>query len=235
MIQVCHLTKRYRQTIANDDISVEIAPGAISMLVGPNGAGKSTLIKSICGLLRHEGTVTIGGYDNHTPQAKRLLGYVPEFPALYPMLTVAEHLEFIARAYRLDDGWRQRADDLLVGFQMDDKHDKLGRELSKGMQQKLSVCCTLLPGPRAVVLDEPLVGLDPQGIRQLKQVMSRLRADGCALLVSTHIIDTLADDWDVMHIMMAGRFARTIQRGELAEGESLQDAYFAVTEPGVPA
>jgi len=95
------MTKKYGKLTANDNINLSVGRGELAVLLGPNGAGKSTLIKSICGLLRFQGTITIGGHENHTIEAKRLLGYVPEFPVLYPMLTVAEHLEFIAKAYRL--------------------------------------------------------------------------------------------------------------------------------------
>ena len=144
MIHAENVTKRYGKLIANDSVGLDVGPGELAVLLGPNGAGKSTIIKSICGLLRFQGVITIGGHENHTPDAKRLLGYVPEFPALYPMLTVAEHLEFIAKAYRLT-GWEERAATLLQRFELDDKARKLGKELSKGMQQKVSVCCALLP------------------------------------------------------------------------------------------
>jgi ABC-type multidrug transport system ATPase subunit len=229
MIQVDHITKRYRRFVANDDISLRVGPCQLAMLVGPNGAGKSTLIKSICGLLRCEGRIYIGGHDHRSEAAKRILGYVPEMPALYPMLTVAEHLEFIARAYRLAD-WQPRADTLLERLELADKANKLGKELSKGMQQKVSVACALLTEPQAIILDEPLVGLDPHGIRELKLILTELRAAGCALLVSTHMIDTLADNWDLTHIMMGGRIVETVQRDQLLAETSLEDVYFTITE-----
>ncbi|MDR1573703.1 MAG: ABC transporter ATP-binding protein, partial [Clostridiales Family XIII bacterium] len=152
MILAENVTKRYGKLLANDDVNISVAAGETAVLLGPNGAGKSTIIKSICGLLRFSGRISIGEHENRTQEAKRLLGYVPEFPVLYPMLTVAEHLEFIARAYRLAD-WEARAEDLLRRFELDDKKRKLGKELSKGMQQKVSVCCALLPEPKAVVFD----------------------------------------------------------------------------------
>lgn len=229
MIDVRGMTKKYGKLIANDDITLSVGGGELAVLLGPNGAGKSTLIKSVCGLLRFEGSVAIGGHENHTVEAKRLLGYVPEFPVLYPMLTVAEHLEFIARAYRLTD-WEERADQLLSRFEMSDKKMKLGKELSKGMQQKVSVCCALLPKPKAVILDEPLVGLDPHGIRELKSVINELRDIGCALIVSTHMIESMEENWDVTYIMVKGRIARVCRRAELTAGQSLADLYFDITE-----
>lgn len=229
MINVLEMTKKYGKFTANDRISVTVESGELAVLLGPNGAGKSTLIKSVCGLLRFQGNITIGGYENHTVDAKRLLGYVPEFPVLYPMLTVAEHLEFVAKAYRLHQ-WEKRAEELLARFELDDKKKKLGKELSKGMQQKVSVCCALLPQPQAVIFDEPLVGLDPHGIRELKAVIAELRNSGCALLVSTHMIESMEDNWDVTYIMVKGRIERVCRRGDLQEGQSLEDVYFSITE-----
>ncbi len=229
MIQVENVTKRYGKLLANDQVSLEVREGELAVLLGPNGAGKSTLIKSICGLLRFGGAIKIGGFENRTPDAKRLLGYVPELPALYPMLTVSEHLEFIARAYRLSD-WQTYADELLGRFELDDKRMKLGKELSKGMQQKVSVCCALLPRPRAVILDEPLVGLDPHGIRELKTAMLDLKRQGCALLVSTHMIESVEEHWDATYIMQNGRVARACRASELEGAGSLEELYFSITE-----
>ncbi|MDR1669400.1 MAG: ABC transporter ATP-binding protein [Oscillospiraceae bacterium] len=226
MITVFGLTKRYGKVLANDNISLNVGTGELGVLLGPNGAGKSTLIKSICGLLRFEGSVSIGGHDCRSEEAKRLLGYVPEFPAPYPMLTVDEHLQFIAKAYRLEEDWRERADGLLRRFDLEDKRNKLGKELSKGMQQKISVCCALLPQPSAVVFDEPLVGLDPHGIRELKGAILDLRREGKAIIISTHIIESMEENWDVTFIMQNGRIAREVRREE-AVG-SLEDAYFSI-------
>jgi len=228
MVVVNNLTKKYGKFTACNDISLAINEGEIAILLGPNGAGKSTLIKSICGLLRFSGTVTIDGFDNRSIEAKRILGYVPEFPTPYPMLTVEEHLEFIARAYRLRD-WKDKADNLLKRFDLDDKRNKLGKELSKGMQQKISVCCALLPDPKMVIFDEPLVGLDPHGIRELKNIITELRNDGKALLISTHIIDSIEDQWDVTFIMNKGQFAREVRRSDNVN-ENLEEAYFSIID-----
>ena len=215
----------YGKLLANDNVSLRVFAGEIGVLLGPNGAGKSTLLKSICGLLRFSGAVEIDGHDCRTQAAKRLLGYVPEFPAPYPMLTVDEHLQFIAKAYKLTN-WRGLADQLLRRFELDTIKDKLGKELSKGMQQKVSICCALLPQPRALILDEPLVGLDPYGIRELKDVLSELRYSGAAILISTHIIESMEDDWDATFIMHNGRIVREVERGV----EKLEDVYFSIID-----
>ncbi|MDR1735766.1 MAG: ABC transporter ATP-binding protein [Oscillospiraceae bacterium] len=227
MITVLNLSKKYGKKLANDNISLHVNAGEIGVLLGPNGAGKSTLIKSVCGLLRFQGAVFIGGHDCRAEQAKRLLGYVPEIPVPYPLLTVDEHLQFIAKAYKLTD-WRAYADELLRRFDLLDKRNKLGKELSKGMQQKVSVCCALLPNPSAMIFDEPLVGLDPHGIRELKNTIAALRDGGRAVLISTHMIDSMEENWDVTFIMRDARVVREVRRGE--SGEKLEDIYFSIIE-----
>lgn len=227
MITVSHVTKRYGKVTANNDISFTVGDGRIAVLLGPNGAGKSTIIKCITGLLRFQGEIAIDHFGNKTLDAKRRLGYVPEMPALYDLLTVSEHLEFIARAYELS-GWEAGAQKLLERFELADKADKLGKELSKGMQQKVSICCALLPKPRAIIFDEPMVGLDPHAIKELKEVFQELRADGCSVLISTHMLDSVEDFWDTAHIMMNGSFAATKQNGE--DGDSLEKLFFDITE-----
>lgn len=230
MFEVSHVTKHYGKVVANDDISFSVADGQIAVLLGPNGAGKSTVIKCITGLLRFDGSITVCGFPNKSLEAKRLLGYVPEMPAVYDLLTVAEHLEFIARAYSLSD-WKERADSLLSRFELFDKKDKLGKELSKGMQQKLSICCALLPEPKVIVFDEPMVGLDPHAIKELKAVFAELKTAGASVLISTHMLDSVEDYWDVAHIMVNGRFAATRKNEALSEGEcSLEELFFSITE-----
>jgi len=228
MIVVSGLTKAYGRLVANDNISLELKAGELGVLLGPNGAGKSTLIKSICGLLRFTGSITVSGHDNRSLEAKRVLGYAPEFPVPYPMLTIAEHMEFIARAYRMDKGWEARAKELLARFELDDKRNKLGKELSKGMKQKLSICCAMLPDPKVIIFDEPLSGLDPHGIRQLQRAIEEMRGAGKSILVSTHMIDTVEAAWDVTFIMKKGQMVRECRRAEQAE--TLEEIYFSLFE-----
>ncbi len=230
MFEVKNVTKRYGKVLANRDISFSVGDGQIAILLGPNGAGKSTIIKCITGLLRFEGEITINGSPNKSIEAKQMLGYVPEMPAVYDLLTVYEHMEFIGRAYRLEN-WQQQADQLLERFELDDKKEKLGKELSKGMQQKLSICCALLHQPQVIIFDEPMVGLDPHAIKQLKEMFRELRDRGATILISTHMLDSVEDYWDVAHIMMNGEFAATRYRTQIEEsGESLEDLFFSITE-----
>ncbi len=230
MFEVSHVTKRYGKVTANRDISFSVDDGQIAVLLGPNGAGKSTIIKCIAVLLRFEGEIMICGYGNKSLEAKRLLGYVPEMPAVYDLLTVGEHLEFIARAYGLTN-WQEKAESLLERFELADKKDKLGKELSKGMQQKVSICCALLPQPKVIIFDEPMVGLDPHAIKVLKTVFNELKDSGASVLISTHMLDSVEDYWDIAHIMMNGQFAATKRNHMDAEGEkSLEELFFEITE-----
>lgn len=227
MLSVKNVTKKYGKVVANDSVSFEIADGETAVLLGPNGAGKSTIIKCIAGLLRFDGEIAVCGNNNKSAEAKRLLGYIPEMPAIYDLLTVHEHLEFMLRSYRLqDDG---TADRLLERFELLDKKDKLGKELSKGMQQKLSICCALVHKPSVVIFDEPMVGLDPHAIKQLKEIFSELRDGGASVLISTHMIDSVENCWDKAYIMKNGAFCAE-KRANDADGKSLEELFFELTE-----
>ena len=229
MLSISGVTKRYGKTLANDNISFAVGDGQIGILLGPNGAGKSTIIKCITGLLRFTGRIEINGYENTSLEAKAQLGYIPEMPAVYDLLTVEEHLEFIRRAYKVED--EAYTNQLLERLELDDKRNKLGKELSKGMQQKLSICCQLVHHPRVIIFDEPMVGLDPHAIKELKEIFRELREDGAALLISTHMIDSVEDYWDAAYIMMHGRLAATKRQGDGGE-RSLEEMFFSITEGG---
>ncbi len=228
MLKVKNVTKKYGRVLANDDINFEIDKGEIAVLLGPNGAGKSTIIKCIAGLLRFKGEITFSGTGNKTLEAKKILGYIPEMPAIYDMLTVGEHLQFILRAYRIeDDGY---GDELLSRFELLDKKNKLGKELSKGMQQKLSICCALVHRPEIVIFDEPMVGLDPHAIKQLKELFLELKAQGASVLISTHMIDSVEDYWDTAYIMVGGRLRA--KKSITEDTGSLEELFFNITESG---
>lgn len=232
MLSVNNVTKKYGKVIANENISLQIADGQIAVLLGPNGAGKSTIIKSIIGFLKYQGSVTVDGLLNKSIEAKRIMGYIPEIPSLYPNLTVDEHMEFVARAYKLDN-YKEYKEELLRRFELDDKKKKFGDELSKGMQQKLSICCGLLPKPKLILFDEPMIGLDPHAIKELKSMLLELKQQGASILVSTHMIDSIEELWDTTYIMMKGRVAAVVERDEIAKGDkSLEDIFFEITEGG---
>ncbi len=230
MLTVSNLTKSYGKNIACNNISFHLEKGGVTVLLGPNGAGKSTLLKSITGFLRYQGHIAVNGIQNKTVEAKKLFGYIPEIPSLYPNLTVDEHMEFIARAYRLCD-YRAYADELLDRFELADKKKKFGDELSKGMQQKLNICLGLLPRPQLLLMDEPMIGLDPHAIKELKSIISEMRNERRTVLVSTHMIDSVDLLWDRTLIMQGGKLCANVTRGELEQsGQRLEDLFFAITE-----
>ena len=230
MLIVSHVTKTYGKNIACQDICFHLPHGGVTVLLGPNGAGKSTLLKSITGFLRYQGDIAVDGKHNKSVEAKRVLGYVPEIPSLYPNLTVWEHLEFIARAYKLDN-YQARAEELLDRFELTDKKRKFGDELSKGMQQKLNLCLGLLPQPQLLLMDEPMIGLDPHAIKELKDLIEEMRREGRTVLVSTHMIDSVDMLWDRALIMQKGVLCASVTREALeAEGTTLEKLFFAITE-----
>jgi ABC-2 type transport system ATP-binding protein len=229
MLNVKNLYKKYDETVAVSNIDFVIEPGEITVLLGPNGAGKSTTIKSVIGLLKHGGTVTIDGKHNKSVEAKRLFGYVPETPALYDLLTIEEHMQFIASAYGLKD-YKERSEELLKRFDLFDKKDKTGKELSKGMQQKVSLCCAFLIEPKLILFDEPMIGLDPKAIKELKNIIYEFKTKGCAILISTHIIDSIEEIWDKTLIMNKGEIAGMVKKDEFKDSsQTLEDLFFKLT------
>ena len=233
MLTVLNVTKNYHKVVANKDINFVIDDGQIGILLGPNGAGKSTLIKCIMGFLKYQGQIQVDGLNNKSVEAKKIMGYVPEIPSLYPNLTVEEHLEFIARAYKLKD-YEVYKDELLARYELDDKKDKFGDELSKGMQQKLSICCGLLPKPKLILFDEPMIGLDPHAIKELKKQLVEVKEQGRTVLLSTHMIDSIEELWDTTYIMKKGQVAAVVRKAEIGNQEkTLEDIFFEITETEV--
>ena len=230
MLIVSNLSKSYDKTFAVKNISFHVGDNEIAVLLGPNGAGKSTTIKCIAGLLKYQGEIEICGFINKSVNAKKLFGYVPETPAMFEMLTVYEHMEFIASAYGIKE-YKDKVKILLERFDLDDKKDKLGKELSKGMQQKVSICCALLIKPKVILFDEPMVGLDPKAIKELNSVFLELKESGSSVIISTHIINSVEEIWDRALIMQDGNIVKAMTRQELLDkNESLEDIFFDVTE-----
>ncbi len=230
MLEVIGLTKKYGKTLAADEVSFTVPDGKVGILLGPNGAGKSTVIKSIAGLLRFSGRILIEGQDSRELEAKRHFAYVPELPYMYDALTVREHMEFITRAYGVELN-EAELKELFERFELTDKQDKLGNELSKGMMQKVSICCALIIKPKVILLDEPMVGLDPGAIKELKSVIMGLRDQGCTILISTHMLEMVKELWDVTFVMDKGHILGTYAKESL-DNEDLDALYFSVTGQG---
>lgn len=227
MLEVRNLVKKYGKIVAVKDVGFSLENGTVGILLGPNGAGKSTIIKSIAGLLRFTGDVRIEGMPARDVNAKRVFAYVPEIPAMFEMLTVREHMNYVKQAYALDVT-EEEIDALLVRFELRDKQDKLGNELSKGMMQKVSICCALLIKPRVILFDEPMVGLDPMAIKELKNVIGELKSDGVTVLISTHMLEMVEELWDVMFVMEEGTIIGEYTK-EDAKGKALDELFFGIT------
>lgn len=236
MLSVLNLVKTYGKQNAVNDISFELQGGEVVGLLGPNGAGKSTTMKCIVGLLRKtSGEITLGGYDHLSVQAKKLFSYIPETPYVYDLLTVREHMQFVAQAYGVRD-WEKKAEEYLEMYELADKRDKLGRDLSKGMRQKVSICCALLPDPQVLFFDEPMIGLDPKAIRNTKGIFKELKAQGKTILVSTHLIDGVESIADRIMILKNGNIVGNDSISNLKaqfvqeEGTSLEDLFLEMTK-----
>lgn len=227
MLEVMNLSKSYGKTKAVDDVSFCVPDGQIGILLGPNGAGKSTIIKSIAGLLRYKGAIQIQGIPSRSMDAKRIFAYVPEIPAMFDALTVREHIEYIRKAYNSDIS-DQEIDVLLRRFELDDKQDKMGNELSKGMMQKVSICCALAIKPRVILLDEPMVGLDPRAIKELKETVLELKSFGVTVLISTHMLEMVEDLWDIMFVMEKGHILGSYNKAEVGT-KDLDALFFEMT------
>ena len=227
MLEIQGLSKKYGDYLAVDHVSFTVPTGKIGILLGPNGAGKSTIIKSIAGLLRYEGGIGIQKMEAHSMEAKKIFAYVPELPAMFDALTVREHIEYVRKAYdsNITD---QEVEAILTRFELEDKQDKLGNELSKGMMQKVSICCALAVKPEVILLDEPMVGLDPAAIKMLKDVVLKLRDNGATVLISTHMLEMVENLWDVMIVMEQGHIAGSYTKAD-AQGKELDELFFEMT------
>lgn len=225
MLRVENVTKMYKDLAANNNVCFTLKDNQITVLLGENGAGKSTIIKSIVGFLKYDGSITLDGKDIQDLEVKRQIGYVPEVPELYGELTLWQQLQFVAYAYGIKD-FEERANHYLNLFRISEKKDELCGALSKGMRQKVSVISALILKPRILILDEPMIGLDPEAIRDLKLVLESLK-DECMILVSTHLIDSVTTLWDQVIIMNHGNVVFNTTKEEFeGTNETLEEIYF---------
>jgi len=238
-IAVEGLSKVYGELLAVDQLSFEVRAGEILGLVGPNGAGKTTTLRAIAGILPPSGgTLALDGFDvvRQPIEAKRRLAIIPDEPALFESLTVWEHLDFTARVYGVP-GWEREGEALLRELEMFDRRDKMADELSRGMRQKVAVACALLHDPVALLLDEPLTGLDPRGIRTLYGALRRKAEAGAGILISSHLLGQIEPLCTKFLILREGRRlfygSKAEIRGELPalrENASLEEIFFEATE-----
>jgi ABC-2 type transport system ATP-binding protein len=244
MIDVSHLTKRYGDVKAVDDFSFRVEPGEIVGLIGPNGAGKTSTLRCIVGIQRPSaGTISIGGHDivGDPVEAKRRLAFMADEPHLFEYLTVAEHLRLTARIYRVGD-FEPKAQALLEELELTGKANVLPGELSRGMKQKVAIACGLLHDPAALLFDEPLTGLDPLGIRRMRETIVARGRNGGAVIVSSHMLHLVEEI--CTRVVIIDRGAKMAD-GTLAElsaqamvagaGSNLEQIFLKVTSRGEAA
>jgi ABC-2 type transport system ATP-binding protein len=209
MIELVHLTKRFGQTLAVDDLSLHVGAGEIFGFLGPNGAGKTTTIRMMMGLLQPtSGKVFLGGYDlaKDDIPAKQMCGFVPDRPHIYEKLTGAEFLDFVAGLYSVPPAAAvKRRDDLMEMFDLTEWATELVESYSHGMKQRLVMAAAIIHAPRLLIVDEPMVGMDPRGAKLLKLTFRRLARDGVTVFMSTHSLETAEETCDRIGIILQGQ------------------------------
>jgi ABC-2 type transport system ATP-binding protein len=241
-LEVVEYCKLYGDLVAVDRLSVKLEAGRVLGLVGPNGAGKTTTMRAIAGIIPPtSGTLIVAGHDlaRAPVLAKGALAYVPDDPHLFDALTVWEHLHFMASVYGVGD-WKPAAEALLARFELEPKRNALAQELSRGMRQKLALCCAYLREPALLMLDEPMTGLDPHGIRTLKLSIKEQAARGAAVLISSHLLALVEDLVTDLLILHRGRtlFCGSLESARArfgVAGDSLEELFFRITGSGAPA
>ena len=244
LIEVQNLTKVYDGFTAVSGLSFTVAACTTLGLVGPNGAGKTTTLRALGGIHPPtDGLIRICGHEMRIDPvgAKQNLAFMPDEPRLFDYLTVEEHLQFVARIYGVTDA-AARIGPLLDEFELQDKRKALPLELSRGMKQKLMIACGFLHDPRVLIFDEPLTGLDPLGIRRMKESITNRAAAGAAIILSSHLLHLVEELCDRVLIIRKGT---QVALGSIADikwqiakkGElSLEDAFLQLTgDPAGPA
>ena len=238
MIQTHDLCRSYGAFQAVDQLNLTVAPGQVYGFLGPNGAGKTTTIKMLTGLLApSSGSIELCGIDlaKDPRAAKAITGYVPDRPELFPYLSARETLRLVAGLYGLEAvDAAKRGDGLLEAFALLPWADEAVGGFSHGMKQKLAICCALMPSPKVVILDEPMVGLDPQGGRQVKDLLRRLAARGLTVFLSIHTLEVAELLCDRIGILMNGRLVAEGSLDEVRGSEGmraggLEEAFLKLT------
>jgi ABC-2 type transport system ATP-binding protein len=235
---VSNLRRVYDAFVAVDDLSFAVEPGEIVGLIGPNGAGKTTTLRAIAGILRPtSGRIAIDGKDivADAIAAKRRLAFMPDEPHLFDYLTVEEHLKLMARLYGVDS-FERRARSLLEELELGGKEHALPGELSRGMRQKVVIACGLVRDATTLLFDEPLTGLDPIGIRRMRETIAARARTGAAILLSSHLLHLVEEVCSRVVIMAGGRkiadgtVAELATRADLAAaGSNLEQIFLRVT------
>ena len=228
MIELAGITKKYGDFQAVDNLNLTVARGEIFGFLGPNGAGKTTTIKMIAGVLEPTaGIVTIGGINmlKQPEAAKRKIGFIPDRPYLYEKLTGMEFLKFTADLYDVpDEIYRKKAEENLAMFSLTDWSDEMIESYSHGMKQRLIMSAALLHEPEIIIVDEPMVGLDPAAIRMVKELFQNLARNGVTIFMSTHTLAVAEDTCDRVGIIHRGRLIASGKTIDLQREANVTDA-----------
>ena len=230
MIEARGLVKRYGSTIAVDNLSFDVMPGTVTGFLGPNGAGKSTTMRMMLGLDRPDaGSVRIGGKSYHDLRSPlREVGALLEAKAFHPGRTARSHLNALAVSNSIPKG---RVNEVLAITGLEKAADRRAGKFSLGMSQRLGIAAALLGDPAVLLLDEPVNGLDPEGIRWIRNLLKNLAAQGRTVLISSHLISEVAQTADRLVVIGQGRLLAQTTVAELsARSNSLEEAFFALTE-----
>lgn len=220
------LRRTFGSTIAVDHVDLDVAAGAILGLVGANGAGKTTSLLCLAGALTPTaGSIVVAGHDLAAEPlaARRALGFVPDEPHLFEYLTVLEHLQFMQQLYDVPDG-AARIEPLLASLGLAGRRDALPTELSRGMRQQLALGCAFIHDPRVLLLDEPLTGLDPAAMRQMKDRIRAHAAAGAAVVLSSHQLHLVSELCDDVAVLRRGRVVARGAPAALTSGGTLEEA-----------
>jgi ABC-2 type transport system ATP-binding protein len=238
MIQLENLTKRYGSFVAVDDLTLHVPRGVLYGFLGPNGAGKTTTLRMIAGILQPtDGRVRLGGDDmrERPLAAKQRLGFIPDRPFVYDKLTGAEFLRFVAGLYGQEgEAIERRIHELLEVFELTSWQDELVEAYSHGMRQKLIISSALIHRPECIVVDEPMVGLDPKGARLLKDIFRQFVARGGTVLMSTHTLEVAEAMCDGIAIIQHGKIVASgtmpeIRRQTASGSASLEELFLKLT------
>ena len=237
MIETEHLTKQFGALTAVNDLNLRIEQGEFFAFLGPNAAGKTTTIKLLAGLLRPtSGRALIGGYDiqQEPTRARRLISYVPDFPFLYDKLQPMEFMLLVGQLYGMNRAEILRASQELFDLlDLDEARHHLIETLSHGTRQRVAIASALLHNPKVIIIDEPMVGLDPRSVRVVKDMLKARARAGVTVFLSTHILHVAEQLADRIGILNRGRLIAIGTMGELREasGElgALEDAFLALT------
>jgi len=241
MIRIENLSKHYGRVAAVDSLNLEVQPGEIFGFLGPNGAGKTTTIRVMMGILRAtSGRVTLGGFDveRESEQAKAIAGFVPDQPFIYEKLSGSEFLKFVGALHRVEpELLRRRIPELLEHFELSEWKDELVESYSHGMKQRLVLCASLIHQPRILIVDEPMVGIDPKGARMLKDLFLSLAKKGTTLFLSTHsisIAEEVCQRIGIIHkgkLIASGSMADLYRLAKMKEGR-LESVFLELTRDG---